>query len=188
MRKLIVSTYATLDGRVDDLQDWTIPYNTEESAQYHGKLLENSDGLVLGRRTYEAFAHIWPARAGELPYVDKINAMAKHVASTTLTDFGWDNSHPIAGDAAEGVAALKRAEGQDLVVYGGRDLIATLAGQGLVDEWRVLVHPVLFGRGRALLPDGGARTDVELTGCEPMASGVVVLTYRAAPTRTGRIS
>lgn len=186
MRRLIVSTYATLDGRVDDLQDWTIGYNSEESAGYHDALLKDCDGLVLGRRTYEAFAYIWPARAGELPYIDKINAMPKYVASSTLTDLAWENSHLIEGGAAAGVAALKARDGQDLVMYGCRDLMVALTG--LIDEYRILVHPVLFGRGRPFLPDGAARTDLELVDSTTMASGVVVLTYRPDLTRSGRVS
>jgi len=77
MRNVIVSTYATPDGRVDDLPEWTIPYNHDAAAAYHDDLLKGADGLLLGRRTYEIFAAIWPPRAGELPYIDKINTMAK---------------------------------------------------------------------------------------------------------------
>lgn len=180
MRKLIVSTYATLDGRVDDLQDWVIPYRGDASAAYHADLLKDSDGLVLGRRTYEVFAAIWPPRSGELPYIDKINSMAKHVVSTTLTDLGWENSHLIGGDAADGVAELKRQPGRDLVMYGGSDLVRVLAEHGLVDEYRVLVHPVVLGRGRTFLEGGAKQLNLELVGTATIASGVVVLSYRSA--------
>ena len=122
MRKLIVSTYATLDGRVDEIQDWALPYDDAAVARYHDDLLANSDGLLLGRKTYEVFAAIWPPRSGKLPYVDKLNSMPKYVASTTLRDLQWENSRLIEGDIAEGVATLKQQAGQDLVVYGGQDL------------------------------------------------------------------
>ena len=154
MRKLIVSTYATLDGRVDELQDWVIPYNDDASVVYHTELLKNSDGLLLGRKTYEVFATIWPPRSGELPYVDKINSMTKHVASTTLKDLEWENSHLIDGDVVDGVAKLKQQPGQDLVMYGCHDLMHKLLEHDLIDEYRILVHPVLLGKGRSLFADG----------------------------------
>jgi hypothetical protein len=82
MRKVIVSTYMTLDGRVDEIRDWALPYDDDRAAKYHTDLLMNSDGLLLGRKTHEIFAATWPSRSGELPYIDKLNSMAKYVAST----------------------------------------------------------------------------------------------------------
>jgi dihydrofolate reductase len=111
MRKVIVSTYMTLDGRVDEIRDWALPYDDGAVARYHTDLLMNSDGLLLGRKTYEIFAAIWPSLSGAIPYVDKINSMAKYVASTTLGDLEWENSHLIEGDVAEGVAKLKQQPG-----------------------------------------------------------------------------
>jgi dihydrofolate reductase len=178
MRNVIVSTYATLDGRADDLQDWTIPYDCAAAAAYHADLLEGADGLLLGRRTYELFARIWPARAGAVPYVDTINAMAKHVASAGAPDLSWPNSHPIPGDAAAGVAQLKRRPGGNLVVYGGHALVRTLREHDLVDEYRILLHPVLLGRGRSLADDGSPRTDLALVDTAVLDGGVAVLTYR----------
>ena len=93
------------------------------------------------------FAALWPARAGELPYIDAINGMAKYVASTTLRELCWSTRHLIGGDLAPGVAALKRQPGRDLVVYGGHGLISALREHDLVDEYRILVHPVLLGEG-----------------------------------------
>jgi dihydrofolate reductase len=178
MRRVIVSSYVTLDGRVDELQDWTIPYSSDAAVAYHCDLLRNSDGLLLGRRTYEIFAAIWPPRAGELPYIDQLNGMAKHVATTTVGALRWQNSHRIEGDVAEGVAELKRRPGQNLVVYGCRDLTRTLQEHDLVDEYRLLVHPVMLGKGRTLLPDGARQVRLDLTGTTVIAPGVVVLTYQ----------
>jgi dihydrofolate reductase len=180
MRNVIVSTYATLDGRVDELQDWSLAYNSEAMVDYHTALLKPSDGLLLGRRTYEIFSYLWPARAGELPYIDQLNAMAKHVASSRTTDLTWENSHRLEGEVPAAVARLKEGPGQDLVVYGSGSLTATLLRHGLVDEYRVLVHPVLFGQGGRLLPDGGPLTRLTLVDSAVIASGVVVLTYRPA--------
>lgn len=178
MRKLIVSSYATLDGRVDELQDWTIPYNDEAAVAYHTDLLKNSDGLLLGRKTYQIFAAIWPAKSGELPYIDKMNRMAKHVVSTTLTDLGWSNSHLVEGDVADGVTALKDRPGQDLVMYGCRDLMHTLAEHDLIDEYRILVHPVLLGKGRTLLEAGAKPVNLRLVDAAVTPWGMTVMTYQ----------
>ena len=176
MRKVIVSTYVTLDGRVDGLQDWVVPYDDDGAAKYHTDLLMNSDGLLLGRKTYELFAAIWPSRSGELHYIDKINSMAKYVASTTLRDLEWENSHLIEGDVAEGVAKLKQQPGQDLVMYGCHDLMHRLLQHDLIDEYRLLVHPVLLGKGRSFLKDGAERVNLDLIDTT-VIGGMAILTY-----------
>ena len=86
MRKVIVSNNVTLDGRVDEVRDWALPYDDDGAVKYHTDLLSHSDGLLFGRKTYEFFAALFPSRSGEFPYVDRINSMAKYVASTTLKD------------------------------------------------------------------------------------------------------
>lgn len=178
MRNVIVSSYTTLDGRVDDLRDWAVAYDDDEAVKYHTELLANSDGLLLGRNTYEIFAATWPSLAGRLPYIDKLNSMAKYVASTTLTDLQWDNSHLIKGDVAEGVAELKQQSGQDLVLYGCHDLMHTLLEHDLIDEYRILVHPVLLGKGRGFLSDGAKRVNLKLIDTAVMPSGMAILTYQ----------
>jgi dihydrofolate reductase len=178
MRRVIASTYATLDGKVDDLQDWAIPYDDDAVAAYHDDLLVNSDALLLGRKTYEIFAVIWPSRAGNLPYGDKINSMAKYVASNTLADLKWVNSQLLDGDLAQSVAKLKEQPGGDLVVYSGGEIIQSLLEHGLLDEYRIMLHPVLLGRGRGLLPDGAKRVDLALADTTVIHGGVAVLTYR----------
>jgi dihydrofolate reductase len=183
MRKVIVSAYATLDGKVDGIQDWVVPHDDAAVASYHADLLANSDGLLLGRKTYEIFAAIWPPRSGKLAYADKINSMAKYVASTTLrdSDLVWENSHLIEGDAAAGVARLRQQAGQDLVLYGGSDLTDSLQEHDLIDEYRILVCPVLVGTGRSLLKDGARRVNLDLVNTTVIPPGVAILTYRPAP-------
>jgi dihydrofolate reductase len=178
MRKVIVSTYATLDGRVDEIRGWAVPYDDDGAAKYHTDLLTNSDGLLLGRKTYEIFAGLWPSLSGKLPYVDKLNSMAKYVASTTLKDLEWENSHLIEGDLADGVAKLKQQPGQDLVMYGCHDLMHSLLEHDLIDEYRILVHPVLLGKGRSFLKDGAERLNLDLVDTTVLAGGVAILTYR----------
>src|ERR1700694_397205 len=178
MRRVIVSTYVTLDGRVDEVQDWVVPYDDDGVARYHTDLLMNSDGLLLGRKTYELFAAIWPARSGELPYVDKLNSMAKYVASATLRDLGWENSHLIEGDVAEGVARLKQQPGQHLVLDGCHDLMHSLLEHDLIDEYRILVHPVLLGKGRSFLKDRAERVNLDLVDTTVLPSGLAILKYQ----------
>ncbi|MEV4319103.1 dihydrofolate reductase family protein [Actinocrispum sp. NPDC049592] len=185
MRKVIVSTYMTLDGKVDHLQEWAAPYDSGPLAQYHSDLLAGSDGLLLGRRTYELFAAIWPART--LGYASKINSMAKHVASATVTELSWENSQLVGGgDVAEGVAKLKQEPGQDLVVYGGTTLIRTLHEHDLVDEYRFLLHPILLGKGGNLFGDSD-RVNLDLAGTSEITPGVILLTYRPAGHEVRRI-
>jgi dihydrofolate reductase len=187
MRRVIASTFATLDGRVDDLPGWALPFDDDAAARYHDDLLANSDGLLLGRKTYEIFAAIWPPRAGEFPYVDKINSMAKYVATTTARTLQWENSHVIAGDASAGVAELKQQDGRDLVLYGGQSFMHNLQEHDLIDEYRVLVHPVLLGKGRSLLRDGARRVDLELLDASVIPPGVAILTYRPVRPRSRQL-
>jgi dihydrofolate reductase len=178
MRKVIVSTYMTLDGRVDEIGEWAVAYNDDRAATYHSDLLRNSDGLLLGRNTYEIFAALWPSLGGVLPYIDKLNSMAKYVASTTLKDLAWENSHLIEGDVAEGVAKLKQQPGQDLVLYGCHDLMHSLVEHDLIDEYRLLVHPVLLAKGRSFLKDGAERVNLDLVDTTALGGGVTILTYQ----------
>jgi dihydrofolate reductase len=177
MRKVIVSTYVTLNGKVDGIRDWALPFNNKEAVKYHTDLLANSDGLIMGRKTYEIFAGLWPSLAGQFPYVDKMNSMAKYVASTTLTDLQWENSRVIVGDVAAGVAELKQQPGQDLVLYGCHDLMHSLLEHDLIDQYRLLVHPVLLGTGRSFLEDGAERVNLDLVDSCVLPSGVAILTY-----------
>jgi dihydrofolate reductase len=178
MRKLIVSTNVTLDGQVDEVRDWGLPYDHPEFVEQITDLLGGSDGLVLGRRTYEFFAGLFPARAGDFPYVDQLNSMAKHVASTTLERLDWDNSHLIDGDVAEAVAELKRQPGRDLIVFASPTLMHGLLGHDLIDEYRLWVHPVVLGRGRPVFDDGVERMDLELVDATVIPPGVTILTLR----------
>ena len=178
MRKVIVSTYVTLDGRVDAVREWAVPYDDDGAVKYHTDLLMNSDGLLLGRKTYEIFGANSRARAGEIPYIDRINSMAKYVASTTLKDLEWENSQLIEGDVPEGVAKLKEQPGQDLIMYGSHDLMHSLLEHDLIDEFRIWVHPVLLGKGRSFLKDGAERVNLDLVDTTVIPSGVAIHTYR----------
>jgi dihydrofolate reductase len=178
MRKVIVSTNVTLDGRVDEVLDWALPFDDDEFVKYHTELLRNSDGVLLGRRTYEQFAAVWPSRSGDSPVADPINSMPKYVASTTLKDLEWENSHLIEGDVPEGVAKLKQQPGKDLIVYGSRDLIHSLLEHDLVDEYRLWVYPVVLGTGRTFFKEGVERMGLDLVDTTVIPPGVAILTYQ----------
>jgi dihydrofolate reductase len=175
MRKLIVSNNVTLDGRVDEVRDWALPGDDEEFVKHQTELLSQSDGLVLGRKSYEFFAAVWPSRSGEFP--DRMNGIAKYVASTTLKDPEWENSHLIEGDVPEAVAKLKQEPGQDLVVYGSHDLAHSLLEHDLVDELQLWVYPVVLGKGRTFFEDG-VELALELVDTTVIRPGVAILTYR----------
>lgn len=174
MRKLVESTFVTLDGVIGKPQNWGSPYWDEEHGAYAAKLLFAADGLVLGRATYEGFAEAWPQRSGD-PYTDRINTMPKHVASRTLEDATW-NATIIEGDAAEGIAALKEQSGENLLKFGTGELDRTLLAHGLLDELHLWIFPVLAGEGQRLI-DGIEVTHLDLVDSTRFASGIVVNTY-----------
>ena len=173
MRKLVESTFMTLDGVISRPQDWSPPYWDDEHTAYAGKLLDPADALLLGRDTYEGFAAAWPGRPGE--YADKINSMPKHVASRTLTETTW-NASLIEGDVAEAVAALKDQDGGDIIKYGTGELDKALVENQLVDEFHFWVFPVVVGKGDRLF-DGLDLTSLKLVDTSRFESGIVVLVY-----------
>jgi dihydrofolate reductase len=173
-RKLVESTFVTLDGVISDPQIWGPPYWDEEHSGYAMKLLEPADALLLGRATYEGFAGSWPQRSGD-PYTDKMNSMEKHVASRTLTDATW-NASILEGDAASAVAALKAREGRDLLKFGTGELDQTLLENKLVDEYHFWVFPAAAGGGTRLF-EGVDTTHLALVDTTRFGSGIVVMTY-----------
>jgi dihydrofolate reductase len=174
MRKLVESTFVTLDGVIESPHHWSPPYWDDEHAAYASKLLFASEALLLGRATYEGFAQAWPARSGD-EYTDRINAMPKHVASRTLTDATW-NATIIEGDIAEAVARLKAEDGDDLLKFGTGELDRTLLEHGLLDELHLWIFPLLAGSGQRLI-DGIDVTHLELIDSTRFGSGIVVNAY-----------
>ena len=174
MRKLVESTFMSLDGAIDNPQNWSPPYWDEEHAAYAQKLMASADELLLGRKTYEGFAEAWPQRSGD-PFTDKINAMPKHVATRTLSDLTW-NARPLDGDAVAAVAELKQRDGGDLLKYGTGEFSRALIENGLLDELHVWIFPVLAGSGQRLI-DGIGVTHLELIATTRFESGIVVNAY-----------
>jgi dihydrofolate reductase len=170
MRKLVESTFMTLDGVISNPHHWSPPYWDDEHGAYAKKLLWGADALLLGRETYEGFVQAWPERDGE--YADRLNAMPKYVASTTLGETTW-NAMLLEGDVADAVAKLKEEDGGSILKFGTGELDRTLIEHGLVDEFHFWVFPVVAGAGDRLL-EGLEPTHLELVDSVTFASGIVV--------------
>jgi len=175
----------TVDGVVEDpggsekfeRGGWAFEFNRgDDGDKFKLDEVEAAQALLLGRTTYEGFAAAWPEREGE--FADKFNNMPKYVASTTLTDPEWNNSHVLGDDLPAEVNRLKEEFEGDLLVNGSVQLVRALDDAGLVDEWRLMVFPVVLGKGKRLFGDDAPKTPLSLTKSTAVGSdGVVVLTY-----------
>ena len=180
MRKLVESTFVTLDGVISDPQEWGPPYWNEEHANYSNDMMFSADALLLGRATYEGFAQAWPARSGD-EYTDRINSMPKYVASNTLKETTW-NATLLEGDVADAVAKLKQEPGQNILKFGTGELDRTLMEHRLVDEFHFWLFPVAAGSGQRLF-DGIDMTHLNLVDTTTFSTGLVVLKYAPAAAR-----
>jgi dihydrofolate reductase len=183
MRKIVNSSYLSLDGVVDNIGDWPSTSGADEERRFaiQQELLQASDILIMGRRTYEGFAPVWSTQSGD-PYSDRINAMDKYVVSSTLTAPEWHNTRVIDGDPVEAIRALKEQHGGGIVQYGFGRLSFALLEAGLLDELRLWIHPFFVGRGgpEALLYRDTPAVMFDLVDATALASGLVVLAYRYA--------
>jgi dihydrofolate reductase len=192
--KLVVTNYLTLDGVMqapgDPNEDrregfehggWAPPYADSVLGKAMGEGIDKGGALLLGRRTYEHFASVWPNRPDDDPFAAVLNNRQKYVASTTLKEpLSWNNSTLLEGDAAEAVARLKEEPGKDLVVLGSGELVQSLMRSDLVDEYVLLIHPLVLGSGRRLFRDGGAFAGLQLVDSKATTTGVVIATYQPA--------
>ena len=189
MRKLVVSTFMTLDGVMqapggpgeDDsggfaYGGWSVHYWDDQMGQVMGAAMSTPFDLLLGRRTYDIFAAYWPdapEEAGAKP----LNDATKYVASRGRPTLGWSRSVLIEGDVAEGVAALKQEDGPELQVHGSGNLVQTLLRHGLVDEFRLWVFPLVLGSGKRLFAEGTVPAGLRLVDSTVSTTGVVIGTY-----------
>ncbi|MPZ95156.1 MAG: dihydrofolate reductase [Propionibacteriales bacterium] len=179
MRRVIASTYMTLDGVITHPENWTFPFRTDEATAFAHDQLFASDALLMGRGTYEIFADAWPSRTDDMGFADRMNSLPKYVVSTTLATAEW-NATVIGGDVAAEVAKLKQQPGKDILVYGYGALTETLMQHDLLDELRIWLHPVLVGGSD---PDDLLRRDtavatLDLVDVTTYDSGLVLLCYR----------
>ena len=189
MRELIVTEFVSLDGVMEAPggeegyrhTGWVFDAGQDEGqGRFKWDEIAEADAQLLGRVTYEGFAAAWPKRGGE--FADRMNSMKKYVVSTTLEGpLEWENSELLKGDVPESVRELKQSDGGPILVAGSRTLVHTLIEHDLVDQFNVMVFPVILGSGRRMFPDDMAdKRSLDLVDTQVFGNGVVVHTYRRA--------
>jgi dihydrofolate reductase len=185
MRRLVVSEFLTLDGVMEDpggAEDfkyggWSLEYFNDEYLRFKYDELLTSGALLLGRVTYEIFAEAWPSHTDPNDFADCMNSMPKFVVSNSLNQLHWKNSQLIKGDIVEQVKKLKQQPGKDILVAGSGQLVRTLLQHDLVDEFRLMIHPVVLGTGKRLFKDVNEMKTLTLREAKAFRSGVVVFIY-----------
>ena len=189
MRKLIVNTFLTLDGVMqapggpeEDTSGgfthggWSVRFWDDRMGEIAGGIMDKPIDLLLGRRTYEIFAAHWP-HASEEQGAKPLNEATKYVASRTLTSLEWGPSVLLEGDVVEAVRALKREDGPELQIHGSANLLQTLVGGGVIDEYHLWTFPAVVGSGKRLFEEGVPAAALELVETETSTTGVVISTY-----------
>ena len=198
MSRLVVNENLTLDGVMhspagpdEDRRDgfehggWAPPYFDQVMGDVAAEGMAKGGAMLFGRRTFEQFASFWSTQPDDNPFAAVLNDRQKYVASRTLEEpLSWRNSTLLQGDAMEAVAELKE-QPDDLVVLGSGELVGSLMRAGLVDEYVLLIHPLVLGSGRRLFPDGGASTALRLVDTKTTTTGVVIATYQPAEPTAG---
>jgi dihydrofolate reductase len=189
MRRIVVTEFISLDGVIEDPGGaehfkhggWSFKFQDPEGGKYKLDEVMEHDALLLGRKTYEGFAAAWPERGGDGGFADKMNGMPKYVVSTTLgDDLEWENSTLISANVPAEIAKLKEGEGGDILVAGSAALVQTLKEHDLVDEYRLMVFPIVLGSGKRLFGESDDATTLKLTDSKTLESGTVILTYEPA--------
>jgi dihydrofolate reductase len=190
MSKVVVSEFVSLDGVMQDpagnegsgLGAWSFQFDRgPDGDKFKLDEVLASEALLLGRVTYQGFAEAWPSRTDDVGFADRMNGMPKFVVSTTLGEVEWSNSRLINDNVAEEVTKLKDQPGGDILIYGSGHLVSTLMQHDLVDEYRLMVFPVVLGSGKRLFLDLGQTKALQLTDAQPVGpDGIVILTYRPA--------
>ena len=188
MGRIVVTEFMSLDGVIEDPGGaegyahggWSFEFRDPEGMQYKLQETLDHDALLLGRVTYEGFAAAWPSMTDEVGFAEKMNGMPKFVVSTTLDQLEWNNSTLIQGNLAEEVAKLKQRPGGDILVAGSATLVRGLMAEGLVDEYRLMVFPIVLGSGKRLFGETEDTATLKLVGAKTLDSGTLILTYHPA--------
>lgn len=196
MMKLVVTSSVSLDGVMqspgmpdEDPTDfehggWLVPYASEEMSRIEAPWVDAADAFLLGRRTYQIMAAYWPHHDEGDAFPDsgsiaaKLNRLPKYVVSTTLHKLDWHNSTPITGDVAEEAAKLKRQSGNELQIHGSGELVRTLMGHNLIDEYRLWICPVVLGKGKRLFDTSSTPTALKLIDVNSVSTGAALHVYR----------
>jgi dihydrofolate reductase len=192
--KLTLTEFVTLDGVSqgpgspdEDTSDgftqggWLVPHMDEEFVQQAADWFNEADALLFGRRTYDNFSRDWPKITEPAdPFAEKMNSIQKYVASDSLVEASWAPTTILSGDVPAHVAELKRQPGRELQIHGSARLSQSLLAAGLVDELRLVIAPVVVGKGRRLFPEGGAPAGLRLVRSKTTPGGLAVLVYESA--------
>jgi dihydrofolate reductase len=182
VRKIVAAEFLSLDGVMESPDQWHFDYFNDEMGQAVGEGFAASDALLMGRVLYEEWAAFWPNQSPEEnPVAATMNGLRKYVVSTTLEGpLEWNNTSLIGENVAEELFELKQQSGKDITISGSGALVRSLLDDGLIDELKLMVHPVVVGSGKRLFEDGEKRTALELVDSRTFDTGVVYLTYRPA--------
>ena len=189
MGRIVVTEFVSLDGVVqapggnEDFKHsgWTFEIDRgDEGNKFKLDETLSSEALLLGRVTYEGFAAAWPSRTDDGGFADKFNSMPKYVVSSTLEDPEWNNSTVLNGDVVEEVSKLKQDQDGDIVVHGSPQLVQTLVENDLVDEYRLMVFPVVLGTGKRLFGETSDKKSLRLVDSKVVGDGVAILVYQPA--------
>jgi dihydrofolate reductase len=189
MRRIVAAEYTTVDGVMQDpggvgeiaQGGWSNAYFSDELGKIQSEQLFSSGALLLGRVTFQGFAAAWPnLEATEGEFAVRMNRLPKFVASRTLTEpLEW-NGRLLKGDLPSAVAKLKQLPGEDILIYGSGELVSALLSHNLIDEYRLMIFPVVVGAGKRLFRAGADKTPLRITGTQTTSTGVVILTYGSA--------
>jgi dihydrofolate reductase len=189
MRKVVVSEFVSLDGVMEDPGGaegfahggWTFKFDDPDGMRYKLEETLGHEALLLGRVTYEGFAAAWPSVTDDVGFAEKMNGMPKYVVSSSaLGDLAWSNSTLLGGEVADSVTTLKEQPGGDILVAGSCTLVQALLAEGLVDELRLMVFPIVLGSGKRLFGASADPSIFELVDAKTLRSGTLILTYRPA--------
>jgi dihydrofolate reductase len=178
MRKIVANFFISLDGVVERPDQWHFPYFNDEMGEVVGSGMAESDAMLLGRKTYEEFAAFWPAQSE--PPADHMNGIQKVVVSTTLKRADWQNSTVIRGNLAEALGQLKNQPGKDIGTVGSATLVRSLLREGLLDELRLLIHPIVVGSGAKLFDGDAGKAPLKLVSSRTFSNGVLHCVYAPA--------
>jgi dihydrofolate reductase len=178
--RLVATEYLSLDGVFEEPGHWSGPFFNDEAGQFKWAELQASDALLLGRKTYEGFAAAWPTMPGTGAFGEKMNNMPKYVVSSTLDKLAWTGSKLIRGNVVEEVRKLKNQPGQDLLLSGSAQLFNALMKENLIDLYRIMLHPVVLGKGKRLFANDEAKRVLDLTNTKRFGKGITILEYGPA--------
>jgi dihydrofolate reductase len=180
MRKIIVNEFMTLDGVIEAPEEWQFPYLSDDVSEEIRAGIYKAEASLLGRRTYEIFAASWPLRTNnEFGIADKLNSERKFVVSSTLEEVEWNNSTLIKGNVEEEVRKLKQQPGGVIRIAGSAALVQSLMEANLIDEFQLMIYPVVVGRGKRLFNDTVGITGLKLVETKTFSTGVVLLHYQS---------